>query len=91
MMSKGRRHLPEQLQRPATLVEIVGCGRVIVENHHGIRHYSSERILIGTSYGLLEISGTGLYLRCIGREHMCILGKITAVLLMGRNGLDALE
>lgn len=71
--------------RPSTLVEITGKNRVIIEHHKGIRHYGNDHILLGTSYGLLEINGSGLLLRCMGKEQMCIVGCIETVMLLGRD------
>ena len=89
---KGRNGLLDQMDLPGetlpgqVLVEIAGENRVLIEHHRGIREYSPTRIGICVRYGLIEICGEDLQLRCMTREQLIISGRIDGVCLKRRNG-----
>ncbi len=64
-----------------TLVEVVGIGRVLIENHCGILAYGSEMISVGATFGTVEISGSGLRLCCMNREQLFVSGQILSITL----------
>ena len=87
---KGRYGLLDQLDLPGetlpgqVLVEIAGENRVLIEQHRGIREYSPERIGVCVRYGMVEICGSGLELRCMSKEQLIICGRIDSVTLRRR-------
>lgn len=88
----GRNDLWERLDLPGeslpgqVLVEIAGENRVLIERHCGVREYSRERISVRVKYGLLQICGSCLELRCMTKEQLVICGRIDGVLLKRGNG-----
>lgn len=77
------RHPGESIQ-PRTLVELIGKERLLVEHHRGIMGYGTEEILVGTSYGILKITGTELRLCCMSRQQLFISGRIDVLTMEGR-------
>lgn len=88
-MKRGK-FLWEQLDLPGEtlpgqpLVEIAGDSRVLIEQHGGVREYSRERIGVKVKYGLVQVCGSCLELRCMTREQLVISGKIDCVMLKRR-------
>ena len=86
----GRNDLWERLDLPGeclpgqVLVEIAGDSRVLIEQHRGVREYSPERIVVKVRYGLVQVCGSGLELRCMTREQLVISGRIDSVTLKRR-------
>ncbi len=84
---KEKWNLWEQLDLPGEslpgcpLVEVAGQHRVLIEHHRGIREYSPQRIGVKVSYGLVEVWGEALQLRCMTREQLVIMGRIDCVKL----------
>lgn len=76
--------LPGESLPGQVLVEITGENRVLIENHRGVREYSRERIGVNVSYGILQVCGSCLELRCMSRENLVICGRIDGVTLMRR-------
>ena len=66
------------------LVELVGCGRVLIENHTGVLAYSPEEITVRVNYGCLQISGENMMLAEMSREQLVITGQINCVNLHRR-------
>ncbi len=87
----GKRDLWDRLDLPGeslpgqVLVEISGENRVLIENHCGVREYSRERIGVKVKYGMLQVCGSCLELRCMTREQLVISGKIDCIVLKRRN------
>ncbi|MEE0111513.1 MAG: YabP/YqfC family sporulation protein [Oscillospiraceae bacterium] len=92
-MGRGRYFL-EQLADEADLgaepmpgqpiVEIAGERRVLIENHHGVKAYSREKILVKVKYGFVSVCGCGLELVHMTKERLVIRGRIDAVTLQRR-------
>lgn len=89
---KRRSDLWEQMDLPGeslpgqVLVEITGENRVLIENHRGVREYSRERIGVKVKYGLVQVCGSCLELRCMTKDQLVISGCIDGVLLKRRDG-----
>ncbi len=66
------------------IAEIAGDSRVLVENHFGVKEYSSERIRIRVKYGHLCICGCGLQLMRMTKEQLVVCGRIDSVTLHRR-------
>ena len=58
------------------LVELAGCGRVLIENHAGVLSYSQEEIAVRVCYGWLQIAGQKMMLAEMSREQLVITGQI---------------
>ena len=61
------------------LVELVGCERVLIENHIGVLAYSPEMITVKVKYGSLEICGENMMLAEMRREQLVITGVICSI------------
>ncbi len=87
----GKRDLWDRLDLPGeslpgqVVVEITGENRVLIEHHCGVREYSRERIGVKVKYGMLQVCGSCLELRCMTREQLVISGKIDCIVLKRRN------
>ena len=87
----GKRDLWDRLDLPGeslpgqVLVEISGENRVLIEHHCGVREYSRERIGVTVKYGMLQVCGSCLELRCMTKEQLVISGKIDCIVLKRRN------
>jgi len=66
------------------LVELAGCGRVLIENHTGVLSYSPEEITVKVSYGCLVVTGQNMMLAEMSREQLVISGQIDNVHLHRR-------
>lgn len=92
-MGKGRNFL-EQLALESDfgaevipgqpVVEISGDGRVLVENHMGVKAYSRETIVVNVKFGCICVYGCGLELQRMTKEQLVIRGKINGVTLQRR-------
>lgn len=80
-----RLDLPGESLPGQVLVEISGENRVLIEHHCGVREYSRERIGVKVKYGMLQVCGSCLELRCMTREQLVISGKIDCIVLKRRN------
>ena len=63
------------------LVELCGEGRVLIENHAGVREYGAERIGVRVRFGMIVIQGTNLKLCRMTKQQLVITGKIDGVIL----------
>ena len=66
------------------IVELAGDGRVLIENHHGVKAYGREKILVRVKYGYVCVCGCGLELHRMTREQLVIRGKIDGISLQRR-------
>ena len=80
-----RLDLPGESLPGQVLVEISGENRVLIEHHCGVREYSRERIGVTVKYGMLQVCGSCLELRCMTREQLVISGRIDCIVLKRRN------
>lgn len=76
--------LPTEAIPGMPLVEIVGCRRVLVENHKGISMYGCKEIHVNVSYGQLCICGEGLELARMTNKQLVITGKIDSISICRR-------
>lgn len=68
-----------------SIIEIAGEHRVLIENHLGVYEYSGDQVCVKTGFGAVRISGCGLHLSQMTREHLTVCGKIETVGLIRRN------
>ena len=66
------------------LVEILGCQRVLIENHKGLTMYGCNEIRVKVSYGQLSICGSGLELASMTKQQLIITGQIDGLSLLRR-------
>ena len=84
-MSDMKKRLAEFLEMPQEiilnlpLVSILGSEEVSVENFKGVIEYTEERVRIGTSCGVLKISGKKLTLRQITSEKIVVTGVVAGL------------
>lgn len=67
------------------IVEIAGEGRVLIENHCGVKAYCPERILVNVNFGTICVCGCALELLRMTKEQLVIRGRIDSVSLQRRN------
>ena len=79
--------LPDETIPGEVLVEIAGENRVLIEQHRGVHEYSRERIGVNVRFGIVQVLGSCLELRCMNREQLVISGKIDSVHLV-RKGIS---
>ena len=58
------------------LAELVGDGRVLIENHQGVSEYGEEIISVRVGYGHLRVVGENLALHCVKKHQLIICGTI---------------
>ena len=68
----------------ATLIEIAGDCRLLMERHLGVLEYDSENICVGTTFGSVVVSGCKLELMQMTNTMLVITGKITSVVMQRR-------
>lgn len=66
------------------IVELVGQGRLLVENHQGVLSYAPKEIKIKVSYGCVIVTGNDLQLTEMSRVKLAICGKIDGLQFLGR-------
>lgn len=62
-----------------SVIELLGDGRVLIENHGGVTHYCPEKIMVQVSFGSVCISGCELHLRLMTGQKLMIVGKIDGI------------
>lgn len=68
--------LPKEIVLNAPLITILGSEKLSIENFKSIVEYSSEKIRLNTSHGVLKIEGSSLYIKEMNTEKILILGKL---------------
>ena len=81
----GQADLPDEVFPGQPLIEIVGNQRVLIEHHRGVREYGREQICVKVAYGLVQICGSCLHLRCMTKQQLIISGCIQSVTLHRRD------
>jgi len=65
-------------------ITTLGNRSLLVENHRGVLVFTSERIVLCTACGEVEVVGSGLSLGDVRRDALIIRGNIRDVKLPGR-------
>ena len=71
--------LPKEILLNLPLISITGKEELMIENFKGILEYSTEKIRINTSCGILRIIGKSLFLEQITSECLIIRGIILVI------------
>ena len=66
------------------IVELVGQGRLLIENHQGVLSYAPNEIAIKVSYGRVIVKGKDLQLMEMSRVKLAICGRIDGLQIFGR-------
>ncbi len=74
--------LPEESLPRQTVVELLGDGRVLIEQHRGVLEYGPERIGVRVSFGSVCVTGSNLRLGLMTCQKLVILGKIRGIELV---------
>ena len=76
--------LPDESVPGMPLVEIAGCGRVLVENHLGVTEYGPNQIRVRVKYGDVCVCGSRLELSRMTKGQLIIRGRIESISLNRR-------
>ena len=71
--------LPDEPVPGLPLVEVMGRGRVLIENHLSVLCYNREEIRVKTKQGCICVCGDGMTLAQMTKHRLIILGKICSV------------
>lgn len=77
--------LPGESIPGATLVELFGTNRVLIERHCGITGYSDVKICVRTVWGEIFVEGAKLKIACMSNKQLIITGDIISVYLNKRS------
>ena len=80
----GQVDLPDEVFPGQPLIEIVSDKRVLIEHHRGVCEYGRDKICIKASFGMIQICGSGLHLRCMTKQQLVVSGCIRSVTLLRR-------
>lgn len=80
LRTQGKMNIPSM----HPIVELVGQGRLLIENHQGVLSYSTNEIKIKVSYGCVMVAGSDLQLMEMSRVKLAICGRIDGIQLLGR-------
>ncbi len=68
--------MPEEIVSDLPLISLRGFEEAVIENYKGIIEYSTERIRINTSSGVLRLMGENMFIKCLDADNIIITGKI---------------
>ena len=72
-------NLPAEPIPGMPVVEIVGDGRVLIENHYGVIEYDRNNIRVKVAFGELRVCGCGLELSQMTKHQLVVFGQIQGV------------
>lgn len=68
--------LPKEIMMNLPLITFVGREEVTIENYKGILEYGAETVRIGTTAGVLRLTGKTLHLKQLSAECMVVTGSV---------------
>ena len=71
--------LPKEIMLNLPLISLYGNEELNLENYKGVVEYTSERIRINTSKGVLKIEGRNLLLKQVTSENISVTGGIVKI------------
>lgn len=86
---KIRKWAVEALDLPGDLVfdlprlTMIGNKQLLIENHHGLVHFSPEEMHLELKQGLLKVEGAELVIKAIMPEEIVIEGRIFGIKYQG--------
>ncbi len=72
-------NLPPQLAPGVPLVELIGKTTLIINRHRGLTEYTSQRICVRSSLGLIAVTGSTLCITQMNRQLLAVSGTISGV------------
>ena len=78
--------LPDEPLPNEPLMEIIGCDRVLIENHKGVLRYSNDCIQICTRFGQILVTGARLELTRMTKGQLIISGHLQEIRIVRGNG-----
>ncbi len=78
-----RLDLPGDIVAGLPRMELNGFSECSLDRHNGILEYHRERIVISLNIGIVTIEGSGLELRQMHRERLCVTGRIAQITFGG--------
>lgn len=72
-------NLPAEAVLKETLLTMVGCSELWVENYKGLLEYGEGIILIQSSSAIIRVQGERLVISHYMEEHMMICGNIRSI------------
>lgn len=71
--------LPADIAAGLPRIELDGFQALGLDRHTGILEYSREKIVVALNIGRVTVLGSGLELRQMQRERLCVTGNIRAL------------
>lgn len=68
--------IPKEIVLDMPFISLRGNNEAVVENYKGIIEYSSEKIRINTSVGVLKFAGSKMAIKCLDLNNIIITGCI---------------
>ncbi|MBP1999166.1 sporulation protein YqfC [Paenibacillus shirakamiensis] len=75
--------LPQDLVFDLPRLTMIGNKQLLIENHLGVLHFSSEKLRLEINQGHLEVDGTGLMIKAIMPDEVLIEGFISNIQYLG--------
>lgn len=66
------------------IIEIAGFQRILIENHHGVGQYSTEKVTVRVNCGEISVCGNNLTLCHMTKAKLVIIGQVDQVNLTRR-------
>lgn len=79
--------LRTEVRPGAPLVELVGYGRLLIENHLSVIGYDCHEIRIKVKFGQILVSGNRMQLSCMSCDQLLITGEIESIRLCREGSL----
>lgn len=77
--------LPADFIQNTPKVTMIGTQQVIIENHHGLHHFTEQQVQIKANQHIFLINGNDLELKLIHPEVIIIAGIIHEIKTMSEN------
>jgi sporulation protein YqfC len=71
--------LPQDVVQDLPRVTMIGNVQLYIENHRGVLHFASDRLLLKLTRGKLEVKGQQLVIRAILPEEVFVEGNIEGI------------
>lgn len=78
--------LPQDIVFNLPRLTLIGNNELHIENHEGVKHFSSEELILILKQGSLRVEGKGLIIRSILPHEVFVEGRVEAIKLIGLEG-----
>ena len=86
--ASSRLDLPADITAGMPLIEITGTTECSIEPQKGLLEYSQETVLVETSAGTVEISGTKISIKNMNSSRLTVTGNIHSVSFVQEDALE---